>query len=120
MYAEKAKTCFAGYQCEWSMPLCAVHIADALQREDQYVAVCRKPSITAACGAAIVYTTVPPYGKIVIEWMWWGDNKKDTVSVWHECEQWGKAQGAKLSECGLNRRQVNKTKWIENHKWRVL
>lgn len=124
-YLEKAKTCFGGYKCEWSVELCAAHISEALANKDMYVTIEKRGKIIiGACGAALVRTIVPPHPLVVTEWMWYGSDRKASVRVWHQCLAWGKVNGAVLAHYVINRgcqcSSANPRKWVEQYQWRVL
>lgn len=121
MYDQKAKSSFAGLQVEWSVELCALHLEQALHGSDNYIAIARREShLLAACGATLVHTILPPYTKTVMEWMWFGVDKRNTAKVWKECKDWGRSQGATRAVCSTHQVQLNPTKQTEVLHWRTL
>ncbi len=119
-YQSKQESCFAGLDIEWSVPLCAVHLAQALENPYSYVAIEQaKGKVTAACGVSLINTLVPPYPTVVTEWLWAGKGRA-AVKVLKECLTWGKQQGATLGLYAINEKQLNPKKFRETYQWKVL
>jgi hypothetical protein len=48
---------------------------------------------TAFCGCYLTRLFLPPYMPVLLEWGWTGP-KRQAVSCWRACTQWGKKNGA--------------------------
>lgn len=120
-YQEKPKTCFGGAKVEWSIPLCAASLNEAIVRPDHYLLIgVHNAQTVAACAACLIRTIIPPHPLVVTEYMWWGDDRKSAAKVWQGCIDWGKLNGATYANYVLNAKQSNPKKFTELHQWRAL
>lgn len=120
-YEEKAKTCFAQLDIEWTVEGCAGYLMEALQDARQVIIVSEHHGqIVAACGGILQQDLLPPHPLVIGEWMWWGSNKRAVVQVLHAVNQWGKEHGALLARYTLNQPSQSPTKFSETYRWEVL
>lgn len=120
-YEEKAKTCFAQLDIEWTVEGCAGYLMEALQDYRQVIFVTgNQGQIIAACGVILQQDLLPPHPLVVGEWMWWGSTKRTSVQVLQAMKQWGKEHGALLARYTLNQPSQSPTKFSETYRWEVL
>ena len=119
-YQLKQETAFAQLDIEWSVPLCATHLQEVLDKDNSYLAVeIHQGKVVAACGATLVHLLTPPHPLTVTEWLWVGKGKA-AARVWRECRQWGKRNGAVLAHCAIGKQGKSKVKFTESYQWRAL
>lgn len=119
-YLEKPKTAFAKCEIEWNEQDCAVFLTSILGKPNYLLAVADRNGITAAIGAVSYKEVIPPHPLLVNEWMWWGDNKRDTVHVLQHAMSWAKQLGAYAIRYVLNVPGQHPTKFVETYRWEVL
>jgi len=120
-YEEKAKTCFALFNVDWSVEQCSAFIADQFNRPNQLLLVYEQDGkIAGACGVQYTVDWLIPHPKVVNEWMWWGDTARITVKLFQMMKIWGKQCGAEYIRYVLNRPGQSRTKCVEAYRWEVL
>lgn len=118
LYQECERTRKGGIEVAWSVEEAGLFIAKALSDLSFHIEVERTGnSIQAVCGVKLFNPLLPPHPLSVVEWLWWGKDKKATVRVWNTCKIWAKAQGAQYAMCVLARPQTRPGKFIETYQW---
>ena len=120
-YAEKPKTCFNKLDIEWSELRCAEFLAEQRVNQNSAIFVSElNGQIVAAIGLNIDTHFLPPYLRVMNEWMWLGSNKREVVKVFQAAKVYGRQQGAVLFSYVLNIPGQSRTKFIETCRWEVL
>jgi hypothetical protein len=120
-YAEKPKTCFNKLDIEWSELRCAEFLAEQRVNLNGAMFISEiNGQIVAAIGINISDHFLPPYPRVMNEWMWLGSNKREVVKVFQAAKEYGRQHGATLFTYVLNVPGQSATKFTETYRWEVL
>ncbi len=118
LYRECERVRAGGLQVSWSLEEAGAFLGAIWEDPTYHIEVVRTGNtIQAVCGGKLFRPFLPPHPLTVVEWLWWGATKKDTVAVWAACKRWGKSQGAEYAQYALAQPQRVPHKFIETYQW---
>ena len=118
LYRECENVRAGGLTVDWSPLEAHEFLGRIWKRGDYHIEVTRQGgTITAVCGVALVKPVLPPHPLTCMEWLWWGQSKRETATVWARCKAWGKFRGAEYAQYALKQPQTSKKKFIEMYQW---